>query len=453
MEAKLFVDVSERTGKPRELFGIWVATQIGILGLVYGAIIVSYGLSFIQSILAAGVGALSFTLVGYLSLSGKVGGTTMFNLSRAVFGIRGNYIPTLCGWINLVGWMCVNVVTGTLTLLTLLKLFGVTSTTSSTIIGLIVFSLLVASSGLISQENLVKLQSFFTYVFGVMTLIVLGFILLKTDWTKLLSMPSGSWIGGFLPAVSIICAGTGISWAIAAADYSVYQNPHNSDQSIVWTTTFAGFLPLFILMSMGVLITSAVPDFLSAANPIDIIGAQLPAWMTAPYLITALVGLIAPSVISLRSARINLETLSIRVSNAAAILIHVAIMLGLGIYVLFVSESFLGMFQAFLGLIGIALAGWSAAFMIDFAMMRRHTGYPKSVLSERQGKMFRWPGIISWTIGVFTGFLFTSCAFFSGPFAIGIFENNSLGMLITFIVTALFYAAFLSFSKKVGEAA
>ena len=60
MQTNIFVDKKERTGKPHELFGIWMATQIGILGLIYGAIIVSYELSFIQSILAAFVGALSY---------------------------------------------------------------------------------------------------------------------------------------------------------------------------------------------------------------------------------------------------------------------------------------------------------------------------------------------------------------------------------------------------------
>lgn len=179
MQTKIFIDDTERTGKPHELFGIWVATQIGILGLIYGAIIVSYELSFVQSILAAGVGALSFILVGYLSLSGKIGKTTMFNLSRAIFGVKGNYIPTLCGWINLVGWMCVNVVTATLTLLTLLGIFGITTNTFTTIIALIILALLIAVSGFLSQDALVKLQSFFTYVFGAMTLIVLGFLLIK----------------------------------------------------------------------------------------------------------------------------------------------------------------------------------------------------------------------------------------------------------------------------------
>lgn len=449
MSDKIFIASEERTDKPLDLFGIWVPTQIGILGLIYGAIIVSYQLSFVQSLLAAFVGALSFLLVGYLSLSGKVGGTTMFNLSRAVFGVKGNYIPTLCGWINLVGWMCVNVVTATLTLLTLLSVFGISASTFTTVIALIVLALLIAAAGLISQSALIKLQNFFTYVFGVMTIIVLGFLLMKTNWEPLFSMPSGDWLAGFLPAVSIIFAGTGISWAIAAADYSVYQNPRNSNASIISFTTLAGFIPLFILMSMGILMTSAVPDFLNSANPIDIIGAQLPAWMTVPYLITALVGLIAPSVISLRSARVNLATLNVNVSDFTAITIHVIIMLGLGVYVLFVSDSFLGLFQAFLGLIGITLAAWSAAFMMDFILLRKKSGYARQLITGENGcNSFNCIGIISWTAGVVCGFLFTNCAFFDGPFATGIFTDNSLGMLITFIISAVVYTVFTVFNRK-----
>lgn len=449
MSNKIFIDMEKRTDKPLDLFGIWVPTQIGILGLIYGAIIVSYQLSFIQSIMVAFIGALSFLLVGYLSLSGKVGGTTMFNLSRAVFGVKGNYIPTLCGWINLVGWMCVNVVTATLTLLTLLGVFGIDTSAFTTVIALIVLALLIAAAGLVSQSALIKLQNFFTYVFGIMTLIVLGFLLMKTNWQPLLAMPSGDWFAGFLPAVSIIFAGTGISWAIAAADYSVYQNPRNSDISIIGFTTLAGFIPLFILMSMGILMTSAVPDFLNSANPIDIIGAQLPAWMTVPYLITALVGLIAPSVICLRSARVNLSTLNINTSDFVAITLHVIIMLVLGVYVLFVSDSFLGLFQAFLGLIGITLAAWSATFMMDFIFLRKKSGYARQLITGDNGcNNYNYAGIISWLVGVGCGFMFTNCAFFDGPFATGIFRDNSLGMLITFIISAAVYTLCTVFSRK-----
>ena len=61
-------------------------------------------------------------------------------------------------------------------------------------------------------------------IFGAMTLLVVIYLLFTADWQAILALPSGSWLTGFLPAVSII-AGTGISWAIAGADYSRDQRP------------------------------------------------------------------------------------------------------------------------------------------------------------------------------------------------------------------------------------
>ena len=107
---------AEQTGKPIELFWIWSAANIGILGVVYGAIIVGFGLSFLQSVLAALVGVASFVLVGLTSFAGKRGRTSTLTLSRVIFGLKGNVAPTLFSWINLMGWEAVNVITGTLTL-------------------------------------------------------------------------------------------------------------------------------------------------------------------------------------------------------------------------------------------------------------------------------------------------------------------------------------------------
>ncbi len=275
--SSVFLPNTERIGKPKELFTIWFASNIGIMGVVYGAIIVAYQLSFLQSILAAASGALSFALVGYLSLAGRDSGATTFVLSRAAFGSRGNYIPTSIGWLNLVGWLAVNVVTGTLILLTLFASFGIGQTKTLTLLSLFVFAGLILVSSLFGQGTLVKIQTFFSYVFGALTLFVLMILIPKTDWAQLLQMDNGDWLSGFLPAVSIIAAGTGISWAIAAADYSCYQNPENSPKSIFSSVTFGAFIPLFVIMGVGVLMSTSVPNLASSANPIQAISKALPS--------------------------------------------------------------------------------------------------------------------------------------------------------------------------------
>ncbi|NOU70341.1 allantoin permease [Paenibacillus sp. LMG 31458] len=433
----IFIPNAERTGSPKELFFIWFAGNIGILGVVMGALIVGYKLSFIQSIMAAVIGALSFGLVGYLSISGLKAGGTTFVLSRAAFGVKGNYIPNLLGWLSLVGWLAVNVVTGTLTLMSLFGIFGLGQSGVLMVISLAVFVLLILASSLFGQNMLVKIQTFFTYVFGALTFLILIILIPKTDWTALLSMSNGDWLGSFLPAISIIVAGTGISWSIAAADYSAYQNPVHSAKKVFASVTVGAFIPLFLIMGVGILLSTSVPDLVSSSNPIEAIGQALPKWMTVLYFITAIGGLIPQCIISLKSARVNLETLNIRVGNATAISIHALIMILIPIYVLFFSEDFLWNFQLFLGILGIGLASWAASFMFDYILLRRKAGYDAALLDHTTGKSLNYNGIFSWLAGIIVGFLFTNSPFFNGPFAKGIFKDSSLGVLMAFAASAI----------------
>src|SRR5260370_18116184 len=96
----------QRHGKPTELFWIWFASNIGILGIVYGAgYLTGNGLNLWQGLVVGLIAtAVSFLFVGILSIPGVWGGAPMLTLSRAVFGTRGNIGPTLLIWIILVGW-------------------------------------------------------------------------------------------------------------------------------------------------------------------------------------------------------------------------------------------------------------------------------------------------------------------------------------------------------------
>ncbi|NGP61194.1 allantoin permease [Paenibacillus thiaminolyticus] len=447
-ESSVFIPAEDRKGTPKELFFIWFAGNIGILGVVYGAMIVGFQLSFLQSLLAAAVGALSFALVGYLSLAGRDGGTTTFVLSRAAFGFKGNYIPTFMGWINLVGWLAVGVVTGTLTLLALFSVFGIGSNAFLTLISLLIFAALIIGSSMFGQEALVKIQTFFTYVFGGLTLLVLLILIPKTNWPELMNMSNGNWVTNFLPAVSIIMAGTGISWSIASADYSCYQKPDQSSRSIVTRVTFGAFIPLFVIMSVGVLMSTSVPDLAVSANPIEVISQALPRWMTVLYFVTALGGLIPQCIIGLKSARVNLETLNIHVKDSTSLIIHSLFLILIPIYTLFVSEDFMGNFQTFLGLLGIGMAAWAAIFLIDYVKIRKTTGYDPRLLTDPVCNKVNYRGVSSWLAGVLVGFLFTNSPFFDGPFATGMFQDNSLGVLLAFAVSAIVYYGLLTVTAR-----
>lgn len=180
---------AEQTGRPIELFWIWSAANIGILGVVYGAIIVGFGLSFLQSVLAALFGVASFVLVGLTSFAGKRGRTSTLTLSRVIFGLKGNVAPTLFSWINLMGWEAVNVITGTLTLAALFEAFGLGASHLLTALSLLLFAGLTIVVSLLGQNTVVWMQSWFSRIFGTMTLIVVLYILFNTEWSQVLALP------------------------------------------------------------------------------------------------------------------------------------------------------------------------------------------------------------------------------------------------------------------------
>lgn len=444
---KIKVDEEEKTLTPRKLFYNWFAANIGIMGIVFGAMIVSYHLSFFQATLASIVGAMSFAIPGWVAVLGKKSGITTFKMSRAAYGINGNKIPNVIAWINMVGWLAVNVITGTLLIVSLFGVLNITRNLASTAFALIIFATLVILSGLFKDKTLGKIQTWISYIFGSLTVIILIIFMLETNWRVVLAMPSGQWLGGFWPAVSIVSAGSGISWSMAAADWGAYVKAKNSTKSVFWNTTMGGAVPLFILMFGGVLLSSVESSLASASNPIDVMYHSLPSWLSVIYFLVAAGGLIPQCIISLRSARINLNTIGINFSKRTSLIIHGTIVILIPVYVLFISEKFLSNFELFLSFLGIFLAAWVAIFLCDNVLFRK-SGYKESMLQKNTGVKANWTGIISWIISVIIGLLFTNNAIWDGPFANGVFRNNSLGVFISAISAIVLMLIFRTFKYK-----
>lgn len=134
-------------------------------------------------------------------------------------------------------------------------------------------------------------------------------------------------------------------------------------------------LPLFILLFTGILLSARLPELASAENPIALIGAELPSWMSIPYLLTATAGIITIAVLSLYSASLNLLTIGIKIRQVYAVAIDAILVMGVAIYILFISGEFINSFIAFLLFCGVFLASWEAVFMLDYAVLRSRQGY------------------------------------------------------------------------------
>src|SRR2546430_2542887 len=213
------IEQEERHGRPLELFWIWFAGNIGILGVVYGAqYLAGNGLNLWQSLFVGLVATtVSFIFVGILSIPGIWGGAPMLTLSRAVFGTRGNIGPTLVSWISLVGWETILVITSAYALLALLRVVGLQVSPIWTFFSIVVLAAAVVACGYLGHATLVWLQRLATWVFGILTVVIIAFLLPQTDWHRLLSQPPAALDTGVLTAFVIIMAGHGESWVLSVA--------------------------------------------------------------------------------------------------------------------------------------------------------------------------------------------------------------------------------------------
>lgn len=161
--------------------------------------------------------------------------------------------------------------------------------------------------------------------------------------------------------------------------------------------------------------------------------------MAIPYLLAATAGIVTIAVLSLYSASLNLLTIGIQVKQSIAVSIDAVVVLGIAIYVLFISGDFLDPFMSFLIFCGVFLASWEAIFILDYFMFRKGAGYRTEELYGKNVNAINYAAIICWLIGSVCGLLVSKTGFIDGPLAKGIFADSSLGLFVSFFVSLLCY--------------
>ncbi|GAA3562736.1 cytosine permease [Amycolatopsis ultiminotia] len=451
------VPENERHGHPMQLFWVWFAANISILGLPLGATLVTVQkLAFWQAAIVAVAGAVgSFAIVGAVSVAGRRGGAPGLTLSRAVFGVRGNAGPTVVSLVSRLGWETVNTTTAAFALLSLFAiLFGADSDAKAqpvlTIVCIVVFvAFTVLVSGL-GHRVLVAVQRWATWVFGALNVVVAVPLVMSVDWTAVGSAtaaPAGAMIAG----IGTIAAGTGIGWANASADMSRYQSPAARAGSLVASAAAGAGIPLVLLISLGSLLSAGDPTLAEAGDPVAAIRGLLPSWMAVPYLIAAFGGLLLSNHLSVYSAGLTTLTLGVRIKRVYAVVVDVVVTTAGAIYFMLIADGFYGPFIAFISLLAVPITAWVGVFATDMVRRRRYDAAGLMDLG-RTGRYWyrggvRWQALLAWAVAIVVGYQFTTAGtgddvWFTGLFAASWPGQNGLGWVLTFVVAAGLYAAF-----------
>lgn len=220
-------------------------------------LIVLDGLNFWQVPAVAIAGpAVSFGLVGLVSIAGKEGGAPGMALSRAVFGQRGNLLPGTLIWIARWGWETVNAVTGTYAVLAVLNLlFGIVSSNTLIMVTLVAF---VGISFPVSGLGVRALRvccTWSTYLFGCFSVLVLIHLIVSTAWHDVLSRPAGP-TAMVVNGVGTLVGGV-ISCIPAGPDFAHYLPRTASGPAVVGATVAGAGIACLPLVLMGAVMAVA----------------------------------------------------------------------------------------------------------------------------------------------------------------------------------------------------
>jgi purine-cytosine permease-like protein len=436
---------NERNGHVRELFPTWVAANISVLLLTMGAgLIVFNGLNFWQVLVVAfAAPVVSYGLVGLISIAGKRGGSPGMALSRAVFGQRGNLFPGSLIWVARWGWETINAVTGAYAVLTVLDLlFGVKSSTTLVVITLLLF---VACTFVVSGLGIKALQvcqKWSTYLFGVFSVLVLVYLIANTDWSSVFAKPAGS-TAMLIAGIGTIAAG-GISWVPSGPDFTRYLPRNASGKAMVGASIGGAGIVVLPMVLMGAVMAVSTPNLASAQDPVSFIGELLPMWISVPYLVIALIGMLLINSMSMYSAGFTAQTLGIKVPRAWAVSVNAVISLIFGFLLMVVATSFIGSFISFLTLLAVAFSAWIGVFGVDMLKRRSYDG--EALMDTKRTSAywysggFAWSAMAAWGVALVVGLLFTKVEWFTGPLATTWLGANGLGWVVTIVVAAVLYA-------------
>ncbi|MGI5499968.1 purine-cytosine permease family protein [Lentzea sp. CA-135723] len=430
---------ADRNGNPLQLFWVWFAANISILGLPLGATLVAFQfLNVWQALIVAAVGAAgSFAVVGVVSVAGRRGGAPSMTLSRAVFGTRGNAGPTLVALASRLGWETVNTTTGAFVLLSLFTIaFGTAADAKSvpvlTIVAIAIFELCTLLVSGLGHAAILVIQKWATWIFGALNVVV-GVVLAATvDWSAVAAMPAGP-VTAVLAGIGVIAGGTGIGWANAGADMARYQKTSVRAGRLISASAAGAGIPLVLLIGLGALLTAGDDSLASASDPVAAIRDLLPSWMAVPYLIAAFGGLLLSNHLSVYSAGLTTLTLGVRVPRVYAVALDVTVTFLGAIYFMLLADNFYGPFIGFISLLAIPITAWLGVFLVD--MIKRRHYDPAGLLDmSRQGVYWyrggvEWRATTAWAVALVIGYLLLANGL------------SSIGWIVTFVVAAAGYFA------------
>jgi nucleobase:cation symporter-1, NCS1 family len=404
---------NERHGRASDLFWMWMGSNTNIFYPVNGALLIFFGLSFSQAVLAILIGNLIFFGVGLTSLQGPKTGTTTFTISKASFGPNGGRGLSLLNWATCVGFEASGIALMVLAGLALLSEAGLHNPSAAVKVVLLIVAMGIQSLlPVLGHQTIMLVQKYLTYllvpVFMVMAILVSGKVHIS-------ALSHGASWAVFTEGLALVISGGGLSWANTGSDYSRYLAKETKGSSIFWFASLGGMIPAVLLEILGGAIASVVKN---ASDPIGGLPSAFPSWVVVPYLVVAILSLLAANTTNLYSSGLTLQSIGVKLSRWQCVAVDLVICTIVGGITIF-SSNFNHLYSNFLSLLIIWLAPWLGIYGVDW-YLRKGKYDATALLAGKSGRYwgtngFNTAGVSAQVLGMLAAATWIDSPAFVGP--------------------------------------
>ncbi len=356
------IPAAEQKMKPISLFWLWAGAIFNVEFLVYGALIVSFGLSFGQALVIIVLGNLAYFAVGVMSIQGPITGTTAMMVGRGVFGRRGNNVPSFFNWITQEGYEVLGLVLVVLLVSSMFTRSGV-QVHDGLKLGILAVAVVVQFIlPFLGHAAIEKTLRYLSYIFIVVFTVMAFLVIPHVDLGKMHQHASWQLLTSAL--VLIVSAG-GLGWTENANDYSRYIPSSASKSRVIFSAALGGMIPSILLEILGALAYTVSPQVTAVTG----VPSAFAGWFFWPFAILALPQLFSIGTIDLYSAGVTLESLGLAIKRTYSVVVNILVA-GIVTFIVVTKGNLYTDLSGFLDYTLVWLAPWFAIYISDYLLRR-----------------------------------------------------------------------------------
>ncbi len=386
-----------------DMFATWVGANANNGTWYIGGVIAACGFVTASTALIL-VGIVSYTLLALAGYMGYRTGLPAMSLTRASFGLRGSYLPSLINLVQFIGWAAVNTFIAATSISYILHVllgwpvYGQPGGTKGLLLGILVMSILHLLSTSVRERSVQIIERL--GIILVFALVIWETVIVFRDVSLNQII---AWRPPFTAHMSVgtaidVLAAFNLAWVTAASDFTRFTRKKSSS---TWAPFLGADLGLIWFALIGIIATIATAITLGHFDPNNsdpsTIASKLGLGILAMLVI--IITSTTANAVNLMSAGSALTNITKKLSLRVSLIIVTVI----SVFVTFIPliySTFLNVFTAFLDGIGMVLGPEIAIFITDFYLVKGRD-YLTSEFTRKNGAYWysngiNWAAVGSW---------------------------------------------------------